>query len=101
MAFAPTPIDTSDVTLPEPVAQLTEVLARNTHNVWAQRKINEGWRYGPATDTAEKTHCHIVPYEELPESTKEYDRATALSALKSLLKLGYDIVKREEGSKAQ
>ena len=35
----------------------------------------------------------LVPYSELPESEKEYDRRTALGALKLILALGYRIEK--------
>jgi len=33
-----------------------------------------------------------VPYDELPESEKEYDRVTAIGTLKAILKLGYRIL---------
>jgi ryanodine receptor 2 len=34
-----------------------------------------------------------VPYSELPEAEKEYDRITALETLKTIIKLGYRIEK--------
>lgn len=43
--YIPEPIDTSDVVLSEELLELTEVLAKNTHHVWAQERIGLGvWR---------------------------------------------------------
>jgi hypothetical protein len=93
MNFDPQPIDTSGVTLSAEVLELTEVLARNTHNVWARQRSSEGWRYGPLRDDSLKQHPRLLPYEELPESEKEYDRLTAMEALKTLIVFGYRIEK--------
>ena len=35
-----------------------------------------------------------MPYEELPESEKEYDRNTAATTLKMAIKMGYEIKKK-------
>jgi hypothetical protein len=37
-----------------------------------------------------------VPYEELPEEEREYDRRTAMETVRQILKLGYTIRLREE-----
>ena len=42
-----------------------------------------------------KEHPCLVPYEDLPEIEKEYDRATARETLESLSELGYELVKRK------
>ncbi|MBR5780829.1 MAG: Ryanodine receptor Ryr, partial [Bacteroidales bacterium] len=38
-----------------------------------------------------KTHPCLIPYEELPEVEKAYDRDTALGTLKLIKKLGFKI----------
>jgi len=91
--YKPAPRDTSGVRLPRAVAQLTELLAKNTHENWARRRMADGWRHGPRRDDAKKEHPSLVPYEELPDSEKEYDRTTALETLKAILALGYRIEK--------
>lgn len=88
-SYFPHPIDTSDVVLPEEILSLAEKLAENTHEVWSQGRINDGWRYGEQRSDAEKTHPCLVPYNQLTESEKEYDRATAMETLKLILKLGF------------
>lgn len=92
MTYKPQPIDTSDVVLPQDLLELIEKIARNVHDVWAQGRIAEGWSYGEIKDAENKTTPLLVPYDELPDSEKEYDRNTALGTLKLVLKFGYQIV---------
>lgn len=93
MKYAPEPVDTSRITLSPELEELTEVLAENTHDVWARQRMAEGWRYGPQRDDAKKWHPSLVPYKDLSESEKDYDRNTALETLKVILALGYKISK--------
>ena len=94
MNYTPKPIDTSDVILSEELLALTEQLAANTHDVWAEERMNQqGWSYGPVrNDELKQTPC-LVPYDELPENEQIFDRNTALSVLKLIVKLGYEIKK--------
>ena len=91
--YQPTPIDTSGVLLPQGFEELTETLARNAHEVWAQRRIGEGWRWGPQRDDRLKLHPSLVPYEQLAESEKDYDRGTAIETVKAVLALGFRVTK--------
>ena len=89
--YNPNPIDTSDVKLPDELLTLSEQIAENVHEVWASGRINEGWTYGEIKDSVKKTTPWLIPYDELPESEKDYDRNTALETLKLIVKLGYKI----------
>lgn len=89
--YRPEPVDTSDVVLPEDLLALTEKIASNVHDVWAKGRIEEGWAYGPVKDREGKTNPCLVPYGQLPENEKAYDRNTALETLKLIIKLGYEI----------
>jgi RyR domain len=89
--YEPRPIDTSNVKLSEPLLQLTEQLAENAHDNWARRRLSEGWTWGPARDDAAKKHPDLVPYGELSEEEKQYDRDTAMETLRAILALGYQI----------
>jgi hypothetical protein len=97
MTWDPTPIDTEGVRVPESLESLREKLAKNTHDVWARQRLADGWRQGPERDDAKKTHPSLVPYDELPESEKEYDRVTSQETLRAILKLGYRIVPPPRG----
>ena len=92
--YKPSPVDTSKITLPEGLLDLTEKIAENVHEVWAAGRMAEGWRFGPVKDFEKKTTPMLVPYEMLPESEKEYDRNTALETLKLIVKMGYSIEKQ-------
>jgi hypothetical protein len=94
MTYKPEPLDTSEVTLTEDIRELTELLAKNTHEVWARQRVSEGWSYGPKRDDAKKEHPGLIPYEELSASEQEYDRNTALETLRVIIALGYDIQKK-------
>ena len=89
--YVPKPIDTSDVKVPEDLLLLTEKIAENVHEVWAAGRIREGWTYGEKKDAEKKKTPLLVPYGELPESEKDYDRNTATETLKLIVKLGYTI----------
>lgn len=91
MKYSPNPINTSDVVLDSKLLELSEKLAENTHEVWAAGRIKDGWTYGPARDDAKKETPCLIPYSELTESEKEYDRNTALETLKLIVKLGFEI----------
>lgn len=91
--YKPAPIDTSTIVLPDELIALSEVIAKNVHEVWASERVKEGWTYGEKRDDEKKITPCLVPYEELPESEKEYDRQTAFQTLKLVVKLGYKISK--------
>ena len=93
MKYEPKPIDTSRITLPGELTELTELLAENAHDQWAILKLKEGWTYDPVPDNDTKKHPDLVAYGDLPESKKEYDRQMAIETLKAILSLGFKIVK--------
>ena len=89
--YVPQPMDTSDIQLSDELNVLVEQMAKNVHEVWAQSRIEQGWTYGEERNDALKHHPCLVPYEELPEVEKAYDRDTALETLKLICKLGFKI----------
>ena len=89
--YEPKPIDTTGIILPTELAALTEQLAENAHEIWAQQRLSDGWTYGPRRDDQTKKHPCLVSYSELPDSEKVYDRQAAMGTLKAILTLGYRI----------
>lgn len=93
MQYTPSPIDTSDIRLPDELLELCERLAEHSHDVWGKARIEQGWTFGPErNDQLKQTPC-LVPYSELPESEKDFDRNAAMEVLKSIVKLGFCITK--------
>ena len=93
MNCEPKPVDTSDISLPEELLALTERIAENVHDVWSAGRIAEGWTYGEKKDAERKTTPLLIPYDQLPENEKDYDRNTAFETIKLIVKMGYRIEK--------
>ena len=91
--YIPKPAQTDDLVLSEELNGLVEAMAKNVHDVWAESRISQGWTYGPERNDALKHHPCLVPYEDLPEVEKAYDRDTAVGTLKLICKLGFKITK--------
>lgn len=94
--YIPKPIDLSDVVLTEDLNELREAIAENAHDVWAVERQAQGWTYGDQRDDNKKETPCMVPYSQLPDSEKTFDREMAMNTLKLVRKLGYDLIKREE-----
>ena len=92
--YTPDPQKLDDIVLPEELLALTEQIAENVHEVWAASRMAQGWTYGPVRDDAKKETPCLVPYADLPEEEKAYDRDTAMETLKLIVSLGYDIRKK-------
>lgn len=91
--YIPSPIDTEAVVLPDELIELQEKLSKNVHETWAAGRIADGWKYGPVRNETTKEHPCLIPYEQLTEEERDYDRRTAMQTLKVIVKLGFKIVK--------
>ncbi|ESO90186.1 hypothetical protein LOTGIDRAFT_123762 [Lottia gigantea] len=89
--YKPTPLDLSVVTLTEKMEQLVNLLAENTHNVWARDRIKHGWTYGLKEDPIHKRSPHLVPYNKVDESIKKANRNTTSDTVKTLIAYGYNL----------
>lgn len=88
-------------TLPPFLDPLIEHLAEKVHDRWAERRISEGWTYGPRRDDERKTTPNLVPYAQLTEVEKAYDRATATATIRSLYAAGFQVVPHGGGAKTE
>lgn len=91
--YTPKPENLDNIQLSEELNGLVEAMAKNVHEVWAQSRIEQGWTYGTERNDQLKHHPCLVPYEELPEVEKAYDRDTAVGTLKLISRLGFKITK--------
>lgn len=93
--YDPQPMDVSDISLDNSLLDLRELIAENVHDTWALHRKNEGWTYGPQRNDALKQTPDMVPYSQLPETEKLYDRNTAMHTLQLIQKFGFEIVKKK------
>lgn len=91
--YVPQPVDTSDIELPNELNILIEEMAKNVHEIWAKNRMEQGWSYGKERNDMLKHNPCLLPYEELPENEKIYDRDSAIETLKLITKLGFKITK--------
>lgn len=94
--YIPKPIETTDIILPESLNKLAEKIAENVHEVWSAGRMDNGWTYGTQRDDEHKKHPCLVPYSELSEMEKDYDRRTSQETLKLILKLGFSITTSQD-----
>ena len=91
--YHPKFLDLKHVELPDGFDELREAIAENAHDRWALERQSEGWTYGPKRDDSKLETPDMLPYAQLPESEKQYDRIIAEDTLKLLTALGYNIEK--------
>lgn len=92
--YEPSPIGLDDVELSEDLSELQEAIAENAHEIWAKNRRDQGWSYGSERNDQKKETPDMIPYCNLPESEKLYDREMAMQTLKLVKKLGFEIVKK-------
>jgi hypothetical protein len=92
--YVPRPLKLDDIDIEPELLDLTEAIAENAHEVWAQGRKNQGWTYGPVRNDELKQHPDMVAYSDLTESEKQYDRDMAFNTIKLVKKLGYDLSRR-------
>lgn len=94
--YNPQPINVDDNDLDANLEDLTEAIAENAHDIWARVRMDEGWTYGPVRNDDLKQHSDLVPYSQLPNSEKEYDRIMAMNTLRLVRRLCFDIINRNK-----
>ncbi|KAG3117544.1 hypothetical protein PI124_g4607 [Phytophthora idaei] len=94
--YEPKPIPTDDVKVPPHLRSVIELLAENTHEVWAQMRMEQGWKFGPRRNDAKKEHNGLVPYIYLTQDEKQMDRNTAMQTVKLILRFGFSFVHKDQ-----
>ena len=69
----------------------TETLAKMEHARWNVERLLDGWKWGKTKDVAKKISPHLVPWNELPQDLKEWDRETVRKIPEFLAAVGIDI----------
>ncbi|CAF4732744.1 unnamed protein product, partial [Rotaria sp. Silwood1] len=89
--YKPQPLDLSNVNLSTKMDDLIELLAENTHNVWAAARIKDGFTYGVSDNPHHKRSPYLLPYSIIDDSIKKINRDTASETVRTLLAYGYTI----------
>lgn len=70
-----------------------ELLSEIEHRRWVKDKLEEGWTAG-VKDSELKHSPELVPYDELPESTKAFIRKEIREVPKLLKSVGYELYRK-------
>jgi hypothetical protein len=95
--YEPKPIPAEHIALSDEILELIEFLAENAHDIWAAGRLRDGWVFGPDRDDAERRHPCLVPYAQLPDREKDYDRAMVVGSVRAILALGFTISRARTG----
>jgi len=68
-----------------------EHLAELEHGRWNAERLLAGWKPGPAKDVAGKISPYIVPWRDLPDDVREWDRNTVRQLPEMLARMGYEL----------
>lgn len=60
-------------------SDLIELLSEMEHKRWEAHMRLSGWKMGKVRDDKKKIHTDLIPYAELSEDIKQYDRNTVLN----------------------
>jgi ppGpp synthetase/RelA/SpoT-type nucleotidyltranferase len=70
-----------------------ERMAEMEHGRWIVERLRDGWRLGPR-DNAKKLHDCLVPWSELPDHIKRYDRDAVRNFPSILEKAGLEVYRK-------
>ncbi|CCI49325.1 unnamed protein product [Albugo candida] len=94
--YRPKPVDTSKVEL-GPLSHIADMLAENTHEMWALERIKQGWEYGEERNGSERKHPNLIPFKLLPKDEQAFDYRSAMETIKTILIMKY-VIARENTS---
>jgi hypothetical protein len=70
-----------------------ELLARKEHDRWWREREKDGWKFAPEKDVERKKSPYLIPWDELPEEIKDYDRGPVAAIPMLLAKAGFRVVR--------
>jgi hypothetical protein len=68
-----------------------EILAEMEHERWVSERLLDGWMYGEERNVKKKISPYLVPWNELREKVKEWDRQTVRELPNFLAQVNFEI----------
>ena len=72
-----------------------EILARIEHSRWCHERTNSGWIFGKPSQKKKKISEWMIPYDDLPEFMKDFDREPVRRITEYLELIDLKMVKEE------
>jgi len=83
-------LDWGDGTFPFTPEEV-ETMAEMEHERWRDERVQQGWSYGPQRDEAKRTNPSLLPWNELPEEAREFNRDTVRRIPDMLRRSGFQV----------
>jgi len=77
-----------------------EMMAEMEHARWNVERILDGWKWGEKKDVMKKISPYLVPWSELPDEVKEWDKQTVRNIPELLARVGMEIRRQSAGNGA-
>ena len=77
---------------------IVEILAIIEHDDWVRERIDSGWVYGKEKDADKKVSPYLLPYDELTEEIKDFDRDSIRNIPELLEMIGMEIIDKNHNS---
>ncbi len=68
-----------------------EAMAERVHERWMEGRRRAGWRLGLERDVAGRVSPYLVPWADLEDSVREYDRETVRALPEALAEVGLEL----------
>lgn len=91
--YEPHPVDVTGVKIKQELGELVDMIAKNNHEIWADKKVRHGWKYAPFQSDERQTNPDIAPYGKISKGAKELDKMSAINSIRLIQKMGYRIVR--------
>lgn len=85
---------TNQIPLPEFTQEEIERMAEMEHGRWNVERLDTGWRLGDKKDEARKLSPYLVPWKDVPEAIKDYDRQAVRTWPGILAQAGLQVTRR-------
>ena len=77
-----------------------ELMAELEHGRYNAERLSSGWRLGDVNDARTRTNPSLVPWSELPDNIREYDRIAVRAWPELLWKSGLKIIAPTQGNRS-
>ena len=68
-----------------------EIMVKMEHARWNVERLLDGWKWGEERDVTRKTSSYLVPWSELSNDVKEWDRQIVCKIAEFLTKVGLEV----------
>ena len=93
--YIPNPVNIENISLTSELRNLIQRFTEHYHELWAQRKFENGWNYGDTWNFDRKLHPRLKPFHLLSEYEKTEYKEPITDLVKTLLALDWSIDQKD------